>query len=210
MKGAEKEVEQLERKAREDAGLPVEPSTELEELPPIKLPKFRVIQARYRKEEREKAWKERELLQKNVSDLERQIKEIKDKLRALNEGSSISRVCPEGDPAVPPATPREKKRPRGEAAKASVGEEQQTSETEGQDGAVGPDGDFLPFPEYYGKEEPAEWKKPFTHFCNHTRREVKQSLDSLARKDKVSTMPQLRILHSWLLTLRVRARNRNE
>jgi hypothetical protein len=193
MKAAEKEVEHLERKAREDAGLPVEPSTEGEELPPIKLPKFRIIQARYRKEERENARKERELLQKNVDDLEKQIKEVKDKLRALNEASSISRVSPEGEAVALPAAQNEKKPPHVEAVKSSVDEEQQKSETESQDGAVGPEGDFLPFPEYDGKEEPAEWKKPFTHFCNHTRREVKQSLDSVARRDKASGKSQFRI-----------------
>ena len=33
-------------------------------------------------------------------------------------------------------------------------------------------------------EAPVEWKKPFTHFCNSTRREVKASLDPAERKDK--------------------------
>ena len=33
-------------------------------------------------------------------------------------------------------------------------------------------------------EAPFEWKKPFTHFCNLTRKEVKASLDAADRKDK--------------------------
>lgn len=190
MKAAEKEVEHLERKAREDAGLPVEPSAEGETLPPIKLPKFRVIQARYHKEEREKAHKERHLLQQNVSDLERQIKEVKDQLRALNEGSIIARVSPTEDPEPPAPKPKEKKRPRG-VDKGGDYEDQQTRDVEDPNGAIGPEGDFLPFPEYDGSEEPVEWKKPFTHFCIHTRKEVKQSLDSTARKDKVRGLQML-------------------
>jgi hypothetical protein len=126
------------------------------------------------------------MLQENVSDLERQIKEVKDKLRALNEGSSISRVSPEEVPSPPPTMQKVKKRSRSDVAKLSLEEEQQKSETESQDGAIGPDGDFLPFPEYDGNEEPLEWKKPFTHFCIHTRREVKHALDAVARKDKAS------------------------
>jgi hypothetical protein len=204
MKAAEKEVEHLERKAREDAGLPVEPSPAGEALPPIKLPKFRVIQARYHKEEREKAHKERHLLQQNVSDLERQIKEVKDQLRALNESSSIARVSPTEDPEPPAPKPKEKKLSRG-GDKSEIDEDQQARGAEDQSGAVGPEGDYLPFPEYDGTEEPVEWKKPFTHFCIHTRKEVKQSLDSVARKDKVRQVSMLYQLDTFnvLLTFSV-------
>jgi hypothetical protein len=55
-------------------------------------------------------------------------------------------------------------------------------------GALGPEGEFAPFPDYDGSEEPRENKKAFTHFCNGTRREVKASLDPLHRKDKVHTL----------------------
>ena len=55
-------------------------------------------------------------------------------------------------------------------------------------GAMGPDGEFVPFPEYDGNEPPKDCKKAFTHFCNGTRREVKKSLDPVARKNKVSTI----------------------
>lgn len=51
-------------------------------------------------------------------------------------------------------------------------------------GAVGPDGDLVPFPEFDGSEPPKENKKAFTLFCNGTRREVKASLDRVSRKDK--------------------------
>ena len=52
------------------------------------------------------------------------------------------------------------------------------------DGAMGPDGDFVLFPEYDGKEEPRESKKAFTLFCTANRKEVKKSLDEDSRKDK--------------------------
>jgi len=51
-------------------------------------------------------------------------------------------------------------------------------------GAIGPGGDFVEFPEYDGREEPHENKKAFTLFCKATRREVKSSLSPLSRKDK--------------------------
>ena len=52
------------------------------------------------------------------------------------------------------------------------------------DGAIGPEGDFVEFPEYNGEEEPHENKKAFTLFCKATRREVKNSLSPSARKNK--------------------------
>lgn len=58
-------------------------------------------------------------------------------------------------------------------------------EGEEEDGAVGPDGEFVLFPEYDGSEPPKDRKKAFTHFCNGTRKEVKKSLDPAARKNKV-------------------------
>lgn len=52
-------------------------------------------------------------------------------------------------------------------------------------GAIGPDGEFMAFPDYDGSEPPKDRKKAFTHFCNGTRRAVKKSLDPAARRDKV-------------------------
>jgi hypothetical protein len=54
-----------------------------------------------------------------------------------------------------------------------------------RDGALGPEGDFVPFPNYDGIEEPREARKAFTLFCSGSRREVKDSLDAQARTDKV-------------------------
>lgn len=51
-------------------------------------------------------------------------------------------------------------------------------------GAIGPEGDFVEFPEYDGEEEPHENKKAFTLFCKATRREVKNSLSPSSRKNK--------------------------
>lgn len=51
--------------------------------------------------------------------------------------------------------------------------------------AMGPDGEFVPFPEYDQLEPPNECKKAFTHFCNGTRKEVKRSLDPMLCKNKV-------------------------
>jgi len=53
------------------------------------------------------------------------------------------------------------------------------------DGATGPDGTVVAFPQYDGSDEPRECKKAFTLFCNGTRREVKAKLDPSHPKDKV-------------------------
>lgn len=200
MKAAEKEVEQLERKEREHAGLPVEPK-EGEELPAIALPKFRVIQARQRKESLEKAELEKAKLVQSVEELEAQMREVRERLRALNEGSSIATVSPESQ--EPPASNHkeeeeeeataaaqenpekpmelEKEPPKEKEQQHQDGEEQ----NERLNGAIGPDGEFVEFPEYDGTEEPPEWKKPFTHFCIRTRKQVKATLDPMDRKNKV-------------------------
>lgn len=47
-------------------------------------------------------------------------------------------------------------------------------------------GEFVEFPDYDGEEEPVENKKAFTLFCKRTRKEVKNSLPSEFRKNKVS------------------------
>ncbi len=54
-------------------------------------------------------------------------------------------------------------------------------------GAIGPDGDFVDFPVYDGKDPPRDCKKAFTLFCVGTRKEVKKSLDPASRKDRVSS-----------------------
>lgn len=74
---------------------------------------------------------------------------------------------------------------RGEAEKgtASPGHDDDGNHDEG--GALGPDGEFVAFPEYDESEPPKDCKKAFTHFCIGTRKEVKRSLDPAARKNKV-------------------------
>ena len=49
MKAAEKEVEHLERQAREHAGLPVEPGEDGKPLPPIQLPEMSIMREQIRK-----------------------------------------------------------------------------------------------------------------------------------------------------------------
>ena len=53
------------------------------------------------------------------------------------------------------------------------------------DGALGPEDEFVPFPHYDGIEEPREARKAFTLFCSGTRKDVKKTMDSEAQKDKV-------------------------
>jgi hypothetical protein len=73
-------------------------------------------------------------------------------------------------------------------AKLKVAEESKADTDQkkaAEDGAAGPDGEFVPFPEYDGSVPPRESKRAFTHFCNGTRKAVKKSLDPDLRKDKV-------------------------
>lgn len=180
MKAAEKEVEQLEKKARELAGLPTEPEKEGEVLPPIKLPMFRVLQKQRRIDSKTQAEKEKKELEQNVIEIESQIQELQDKLRALNEGA-YSGATDEQD---------------GNNKSVFTSHEQTVAdhvdsvpiEHNSDEGAIGPNGKFVEFPQYDGIEHPSEWKKPFTHFCYHTRREIKSSMDPTEKKDKVSTI----------------------
>jgi len=209
MKAAEKEVELLERKERERLGLPVEPEREGEELPPIELPKFRVIQAHQRKVTLEMAAHEKKQLLRNVEELESQMNSIKDRLKELNEGgvTIIAKVSPDvqEDPKskakeetkraepkkeMPKAKEKKRKKQKKDADDDEVDtNNQKEQQDEGQvakprPGAIGPDGDFLEFPEYDGSEDPAEWKKAFTHFCLRIRKKVKSEMDPADRKNK--------------------------
>ena len=189
MKAAEKEVEQLERKAREDAGLPVEPENG-EELAPIELPKFRDIQRRRRKEEKEKAVVERKQLQDTVDDLAAQIQAIQKRLKEISEGSTIARVSPDATDSrmIRESSARPDRKDDDAPETSHENKEDDEDVEEPQDGAPGPDGVFVKFPEYDGTDEPLEWKKPFTQFCLRNRKSVKQSLDPEDRKDKVCSL----------------------
>ena len=179
MKAAEKEVEQLERKYREENGLPVEPENEGEDLPPIELPKFRVLQRQRRKKKREDAEKKRSELEDKVNVLEGEIRAVQQRLKLLTE--------------VPRSTQREVKERTPEKKRKEIpvdaGPVENNRENNREDGADGPGGAFVPFPPYDGSERPMEWKKPFTQFCIKTRKEVKKSLDPADRKNKVRTNP---------------------
>lgn len=69
---------------------------------------------------------------------------------------------------------------RGGSRKKKKNEDEGANEN----GAIGPDGTFVDFPEYDGSEEPRECKKAFTLFCTSTRKQVKRSLPHEHRKDR--------------------------
>jgi seryl-tRNA synthetase len=172
MRAAEKEVEQLEKKAREEASLSVD-VVDGKELPPIELKPFKEMQRQRRLAKKKETETEKGQLEGKVDELESQMKEIQDRLKELSKDipdeyrESVSR-----------------KRPQQEANE--VEEEEPEPEIDESKGAIGPDGDFVEFPEYDGTEPPKEHKKAFTHFCIKTRKEVKASLDPSERGNKVS------------------------
>ena len=169
MKFAEKEVEYFEQVTREAAGLPTE-APPGQELPPIELPKFRVLQQQLRRGAKEKHEEVRRELQDKVTDLESQINALQMRLKEVNSGAAV-RSTPVRSGAA--STPRHTPVPDPPAdAKSSKA------------GANGGDGTFVAFPEYDGSEAPVDWKKPFTQYCLQTRREVKASLDPDQRRDK--------------------------
>jgi hypothetical protein len=183
MKAAEKEVEQLERNAREAAGLPVEPR-EGEVLPPIELLPFRVLQEQRRLSQRTKAEKERRELEEKVAELEAQILAAQKSLKALNEGVHLTAMSPMMD---------EGNTTKSKARSASVEEDSSLDEGDAGDksapvdetGAIGPGDIFVEFPPYDGTEPPAEWKKAFTQYCCKVKKDVKESMDPEDRTNKV-------------------------
>jgi hypothetical protein len=80
----------------------------------------------------------------------------------------------------------EKKRGGIDKKKRIKSEQMEDEDRANMKGAVGPDGDFVEFPDYDGVDEPRECKKAFTLFCTANRRDVKKSLDPVSRKDRVS------------------------
>jgi hypothetical protein len=170
MRAALKEVEHLEKKVREDAGLPVE-GEEGAELPPVVLPKFKEMQKRLRQEKIQKREKEKKILEEKVDDLEAQMKEIQHRLKVLSRD---------------PEAVKENRRlsSNGASAAPTVAVIEETVDFDEDKAALGPDGEVVEFPEYDGSEPPKEPKKTFALFCNRTRKEVKESLNPEARKDK--------------------------
>jgi SLIDE len=187
MKATEKEVEHLERKARELLGLPTEPNTG-GVLQPVELPKFRVLQKQRHLEAKANAEKERKELEESLADIEAQIKQAQERLKLLNEG-----IMP--PPSSTDVPEQEKIQSRRRSSSFVRDDERKVEEpvrevaaTDDANaaGAIGPEGKFIDFPQYDGIEHPAEWKKPFFHFCIHAKKEVKSQLDPADRKDKVS------------------------
>mmetsp|Transcript_24578 Transcript_24578/g.50608 ORF Transcript_24578/g.50608 Transcript_24578/m.50608 type:complete len:1255 (-) Transcript_24578:97-3861(-) len=260
MKAAEKEVDMMEKQAIDDAekeGRPLSPGD-------IKLPMFKDLQVQKRARAEKKYLEEKSALEKNVMDLEAQIKQIQKALREVDGVQTINEffrsnsdtmterateelantiaklrspsmvaiadefisesqsnmskktICDkiesmavkkkraeEGDTSPVwhlrddfrhMLTKEILSRIEGESSerlqnfnttrnrKSSTGGNSDDGEEE--PGAVGPDGEFVKFPDYDGEEEPRENKKAFTIFCNATRKEVKNSLSPSERKDK--------------------------
>lgn len=169
MKAAEKEVEHLEKAAREFANLPTEPIEEGRPLPPIEIPPYKLMRKLRKEAAKTKAEAERSELESKVIDIAAQIKEKQQRLKALNEGSLL---VDESNP-------------------------DQVKEVE-TEGFVGPNGEFVAFPTYDGSSEPIDWKKPFGQFCSKQRRVVKATLSDEQKKDKVSIQIWGNISHSFL------------
>lgn len=85
MKAAEKEVEQLEKKVREDAGIIVEVGINENEVPPIEIPKFKVLRAMWRRKEQDEAEQKRVELESKVEEIEEQILEVQERMKMLNQ-----------------------------------------------------------------------------------------------------------------------------
>jgi vancomycin resistance protein YoaR len=179
LRAAEKEVEQLEKKVREEAGLPVE-AEDGKELPPVELKPFKEMQRQRRVAKKKETETEKQQLEGKVDGLESQMKEIQDRLKELSK--DIPDEYKENTMRNNGSVSR--KRPQQDVNE--VEEEEPEPEIDESKGAVGPDGDLVEFPEYDGTAPPKEHKKAFTHFCMTIRKEVKASLDPSERGIKVS------------------------
>ncbi len=190
MRAAVKEVEDLEKRAREAAGLPTV-AEDGKELPPVKLPSYNEMKRMERETKRHEMHKERSQLEQSVEELETKMKEIQDRLKEL------SRDIPDDQKEnfARNGGSHAKRRSRGADEPASP-ERVADDAPEDPNGAFGPDGTMMPFPEYDGSEPPKDAKKAFTHFCINTRKEVKQSLNPVERKDKDKVHDILR--ERWL------------
>uniref|UniRef100_A0A7S2V7T2 Chromatin-remodeling complex ATPase chain n=1 Tax=Entomoneis paludosa TaxID=265537 RepID=A0A7S2V7T2_9STRA len=182
MKAAEKEVEHYERQEREAAGLPAE-AAEGEELAPIVLPKFHELQRRTISAKKTKSERERKGLQDKVTELEDEINALQNRLKEIT--STGSRAISRSGPPAKLVSNSSETPPKDAPEIEEVQEADAVDEGHGKvPGAIGGDGEFAPFPEYDPSVAPAEWRKPFAHFCNSTRKDVKKSLDPSERKDK--------------------------
>lgn len=181
MKAAEKEVEQLERKYREDNGRPTEPD-QSGVLAPVQLPKYRVLLRQKIKRERAEAERHQKELEKKVDDLSAQISSLQGRLKELHGGASVVSVVPQVSPDKRDEGPKHREKIADHPPSRNGRKENQIAEGNHNGGIV--QGIFVEFPKYDGTEPPIEWKKPFTQFCIKMRKEVKQSLPPEDRKDK--------------------------
>ncbi len=85
MKAAEKEVEHLEKSIREDAGMVGELGQTESDQTPVKIPKFKVLRARWRKKEQEEAELKRIELESKVDEIEAQMREVQERMKMLNQ-----------------------------------------------------------------------------------------------------------------------------
>jgi hypothetical protein len=184
MKAAEKEVEQLEREAREASGFEPGAEHENDSLPPIELPPFRVLQKQRIETQRSKAEKERKALEEKVSEITAQIRAAESRLKALNDDSIAT--LRETSAATESVASRSKADvSAAEKVSSASGPVVGSSDHGDSTGAMGPGGEFIEFPPYDGSEPPNEWKKAFTQYCNSTKKDLKASLPPEGRKNKV-------------------------
>ncbi len=172
MRYAEKEVEFMEKQALEEAekeGRSLSPGE-------IILPNFNELQAKRRADAERQILEERAVLEKNVSDIDAQIRKIQQALLDLDGSHAVQDLS---ENVI--AEPANSKKRITVDSNAPAGDRVA--------GFAGPGGEFVEFPEYDGEEEPSENKKAFTLFCKRTRRDVKNSLSPSQRKDKVCQNP---------------------
>lgn len=182
MRFAEKEVESMEKQAVEQAEKEGRTLTTSE----IILPNFKELQARKRAEAEKKFLEEKAFLEKNMSDIDKQILQIQKALRDIDGVQTIDSFFTKSDKAENKNRHEESKKSRLDEGTKKRKSWVSDNVLEGKSaGAVGPGGDFVEFPDYNVHEEPHESKKAFTLFCKGTRKEVKNSLSLLERKDKV-------------------------
>jgi hypothetical protein len=208
MKAAEKEVEQLEKVAREAAGIVCDPNQDVKTLPPIEIPPFRVLQKQRFEDQRSKADKERRELEDKVSQIEAQIQAAQERLKALNDDSHFSH---DNTTPIVKAVSRSKSESSEPASSSHPSKGIEKANDNGDDGSIGPSGEFVVFPLYDGIAQPVEWKKAFTQYCNRTKKDLKDSLPVEQRKNKVSVIDDLRFFGSgptrfliflfWYITL---------
>jgi SWI/SNF-related matrix-associated actin-dependent regulator of chromatin subfamily A member 5 len=184
MRAAEKEVEQLEKRAREEAGLPVE-AEEGTTLPPIQLPSYKEMQLTLQLRNRQETKNEKKQLEQKVEEIETEIKQIQERLKELSKKGASDDLKENRHNSPSKKRPRPPDDVLEEDRKEDVIKTDAIKPDEAR-GALGPDGDFVEFPEYDGAEAPRDPRKAFTHFCVSARKEVKAALDRGERKNKVS------------------------